>query len=116
MCARRAGQRGGAGEEADLPDRHQGLPPVLRRGFPDQAGEQPDRARGRRAEQHHGATGAGRLPRGGSDQEDPRGAPGKAALVQLLSVHLAGCTRLETTELPGAHTAHHQWGFLTPEL
>lgn len=36
--------------------------------------------------------------------------------MQLLSVHLAGCTRLETTELPGAHTAHYQWGFFTPEL
>lgn len=83
-CACRAGQRGGAGEEADLQDRHQGFPAVLRSGVPDQAGEQPDRARGRGAEQHHGATCAGLLPRGGSDQEDPCGAPGKEDLVQHL--------------------------------
>lgn len=76
VTVRSAGQRRGPGPEAHLPHRHARLPSVLRRGVARQAGQPPDRAGGRCAEQHGGAAGAGGVPRGRADQAYPRGPAG----------------------------------------
>lgn len=67
-----AGYPGRPRKETGLPHHHPWLPTVLCGGVSHQAGQQPDWAGGRRAEQHRGAPGAGRVPRGSADQADPR--------------------------------------------
>lgn len=77
---------GGAWEEAHLSHHHSGFPPVLRRGVPDQTGQQPHRARGRGAEQHRGPTSAGCLPRRGTHQENSCWPPGRHRVLVLFLV------------------------------